>query len=178
MKFKLLIIQIFLSLFNITTSVTHSENLDEIVLYCECLDSSGNCIDDVNAEGNENKVEFRKIKEFRNHVIQFFGENVRVFYFRLGQNNKVDAHAYETKFRSTINKIHLDHSKSANFGGIDYIDRKTLKYIFKWELTPEIDLINQVSQFEIVSTGFLFDYIGSASDKQKSLDKLLSKNQF
>ena len=110
--------------------------------------------------------------------IQFFGENVREFNFKLGENNKVEISANERKFRSTINKIHLDHSKSLNFKGVDYIDRETLKYIYKWEVTPEFYLINQVSQCEKVGTTFFFDYIGSASDKQKSLDKLLSKNQF
>jgi hypothetical protein len=79
MKIKLLVIVIFLSLSNIKTSVTHSENLDGIVLYCECFDTGRNCIDDINAQGNENKVEFRNIEEFRDHIIQFFGENVRDF---------------------------------------------------------------------------------------------------
>ena len=178
MKIKLLIIVIFFTLSNIKTSVSNSENLDGIILYCECLDTSRNCIDDINAQGNENKVELRKIEEFRNHIIQFFGENVREFNFKLGENNKVEISANERKFRSTINKIHLDHSKSLNFKGVDYIDRETLKYIYKWEVTPEFDLINQVSQCEKVGTTFFFDYIGSAPDKQKSLDKLLSKNQF
>lgn len=116
-----------------------SNELDGKILNCQCKPESQNCIDDMNAAGNEKRIAFRKHEFFRIFSIMF--SNGKALRFYPVENDKSDG-IFITgvsldnapKYSTTMDEILIPFlENSENFTSNTSINRETLIYKEEWQ---------------------------------------------